>query len=297
MPNSSRAEKQSNHPVGSSSFRTEFEGYYPPTDDELKRFVVEGLVVLDTNAVLDLYRFTDATREVFFAALALLDERLWIPNRVGEEFYENRTAVIRERQDIRDAISVQLGRPIDVLVAAIEAHAERHGLDGAAAAADIVREGVLTALEPVIRDIEGTAGGVVPDPDAHPDSDPILTQICALFDGKIGVALDDKQSAAAQKLNQLRLAAHIPPGYRDDKKADRSIGDFLVWTQTITEATKRKLPVLLVTNEKKEDWVFRDGEYTMPRAELVWEMKQKANCVSSGRCPDIPGFGTEVPLR
>ncbi|WP_040698599.1 PIN-like domain-containing protein [Nocardia vinacea] len=277
MSNSSRAKKQSNDPVGSSSFRTEFAGYYPPTDDELKRFVVEGLVVLDTNAVLDLYRFTDTTREEYFDALALLGERLWIPNRVGEEFHDNRTTVIRERQDIRDAISVQLTVPIEVLVAAIAVHAQRHGLDGLAAA-DTVHKGVLAALEPVIRDIEGTAGGVTPDPDAHPDSDPILTKICALFDGKTGAALDEKQSAGAQNAHKLRMAGHIPPGYRDSKKAERSIGDYLVWKQTITEATERKLPVLLVTNEKKEDWVFRDGGYTVPRVELVREMKQTAGC-------------------
>ncbi|PKV76677.1 PIN-like domain-containing protein [Nocardia fluminea] len=287
MPTAPHAEKQSNEPDGSSSFRTEFAGYYPPTGDELRRFVVEGLVVLDTNAVLDLYRFTDTTREEYFDALKLLGERLWIPNRVGEEFHDNRTTVIRERQDIRDAISVQLAEPIEVLVSAIAAHAQRHGLDGPAAA-DSVHKGVLAALEPVIRDIEGTTGAVNLDPDAHPDSDPILTKISVLFHGKTGAALDEKQSSAAQNTHKLRMAGHIPPGYRDGKKAERSIGDYLVWRQTLTEAADRKLPVLIVTNEKKEDWVFRDGRYTMPRVELVREMKRTAGC--EFHLVDVPTF-------
>ncbi|WP_157225054.1 PIN-like domain-containing protein [Nocardia thailandica] len=287
MSTSPRAEKQSNDSVGSSSFRDEFAGYYPPTEDESKRFVVEGLVVLDTNAVLDLYRFTDATREEYFDTLELLGDRLWVPNRVGEEFHDNRTTVIRERQDVRDAISVQLAKPIEDLVTAVAAHAQRYGLDGPAAA-DTVHGGVLAALEPVIRDIEGTTDGVTLDPDADPDSDPILAKINVLFHGKTGAALDDKQSSAAQSAHKLRMAGHIPPGYRDGKKAERSIGDYLVWRQTLTEAAERKLPVLMVTNEKKEDWVFRDGGYTMPRVELVREMKRTAGC--EFYLVDVPTF-------
>ncbi|MFI6959893.1 PIN-like domain-containing protein [Nocardia sp. NPDC050408] len=276
MTKASRVKKPSNNAVGSSTFRTEFASYYPPTDDDLQRFVTEGLVVLDTNAVLDLYRFTDTTREEYFDALGLLGERLWIPNRVGEEFYDRRTTVIRERQGIRAVIAEQVAEPVEAVVAAVAGHARRHGLDGDTAAA--VREGVLAALEPVIREIEGTVGGVTIDPDAHPDSDPILTQICELFDEKTGTAFDEKQSSAAQNQHKTRLAGHVPPGYCDSKKNERAIGDFLVWKQTINEATERKLPVLLVTNEKKEDWVFRDGGYTMPRVELVREMKRTAGC-------------------
>ncbi|MGW5918518.1 hypothetical protein ACWFPY_05970 [Nocardia fluminea] len=72
MPDSPRAKKTSKTSAEKSTFRTEFAGYYPPTDDDLRHFVTEGLVVLDTNAVLDLYRFTDTTREEYLAALALL---------------------------------------------------------------------------------------------------------------------------------------------------------------------------------------------------------------------------------
>ncbi|MGW5924252.1 PIN-like domain-containing protein [Nocardia fluminea] len=233
--------------------------------------------MLDTNAVLDLYRFTDTTREEYLAALELLGERLWIPNRVGEEFHDRRTTVIADRQGIRNVIADQVAKPIGDLMAIAERHAQRHGLDGDSAAA-AVRDGVNAALDPVIGEIEGTVGGITIDLNAHPDSDPILSQLNELFDRKNGAAFSDKDAAAAQKEHSIRMAGHVPPGYADASKGERAIGDFLVWKQTIIEATKRGLPVLLITNETKPDWVFRDGPYTMPRVELVREMKQKAGC-------------------
>lgn len=277
MSGSSRTNKPSQAVAETSTFRAEFAGYYPPADDDLRRFVTEGLVVLDTNAVLDLYRFTDCTRVEYFAALELLGERLWIPNRVGEEFHDRRTSVIKARQGIREVIGNQVAKPVEDLMSAAAHHAQRHGLDPELAAT-AVRDGVLAALEPVISEIEGTVGGVTIDPEAHPDSDPILTQLGELLDGKTGAAFNEKDAAAAQKEHNTRLNGHIPPGYRDGGKGERAIGDFLVWKQTIIEAAMRKLPVLLVTNEDKPDWVFRDGRYTMPRVELVREMKQKAGC-------------------
>ncbi len=275
MPNSPRAKKNSKAAAERSTFRTEFAGYYPPTDDDLRHFVTEGLVVLDTNAVLDLYRFTDPTREEYFAALELLGERLWIPNRVGEEFHDRRASVIADRQGIRDVINDQMAKPIAELVAIAAHHAHRHGLDQKVAAD--VRDGVRAAVDTMIREIEGTVGITI-DLDAHPDSDPILTQLGELFDGKIGAAFGDKEAAAAHKEHKIRLAGHIPPGYADVGKGERAIGDFLVWKQTINEASSRGLPVLLVTNETKPDWVFSDGHYTMPRVELVREMKKQADC-------------------
>ncbi|MGW5440877.1 PIN-like domain-containing protein [Nocardia asteroides] len=275
MPNSSSAEKHFDDAAAGSSFRSAFASYYPPTDEELQRFATEGLVVLDTNAVLDLYRFTDNTREQYFDVLELLGDRLWIPNRVGEEFHDNRSNVIRDRQGIRATISDQLNEPLARIVTAIAGSAQRHGLDPMQAA-EALNDAVIAGLEPVIGQIEGTVAGL--DPDAHPDNDPILARINELFDGKVGAAFDDKQSSAAQKEHSLRMAGHIPPGYRDAKKQERSIGDYLLWKQIIVEATERKLPVLLVTNEKKEDWIFRDGAYVMPRVELVREMRSKADC-------------------
>ena len=56
-----------------------------------------------------------------------------------------------------------------------------------------------------------------------------------------------------------RIDAQIPPGYRDAAKkgvgggADGGAGDYLVWHQSVVEATRRDLP-LGATGDEKEDW-------------------------------------------
>jgi hypothetical protein len=58
----------------------------------------------------------------------------------------------------------------------------------------------------------------------------------------------------------------------DAKKGDRAIGEFLIWHQTIEESKRRRtMPVLMICNEQKPDWVRHDGAYSSPRHELVKE--------------------------
>lgn len=70
-----------------------------------------------------------------------------------------------------------------------------------------------------------------------------------------------------------------PPGYLDADKEGSSLpegaaGDYLVWHQTVEEAAKRDLDVLLVTGDEKEDWWWRHrSEFLGPRVELVAELK------------------------
>ena len=75
-----------------------------------------------------------------------------------------------------------------------------------------------------------------------------------------------------------RVKQKIPPGYLDAAKSpDRAAGDFLVWRQTIEESRARKLPVLFVTQDLKEDWWADRGTSSMrARPELVAELHREA---------------------
>ncbi|MFE3280672.1 PIN-like domain-containing protein [Nocardia sp. NPDC059239] len=81
---------ESRSDTSQSTLRTMFSGHYPPTDLELRELVEGGLVVLDANALLDMYRFTPGTRAEYLEALGLLGDRLWIPHRAAEEFMGRR---------------------------------------------------------------------------------------------------------------------------------------------------------------------------------------------------------------
>jgi hypothetical protein len=76
------------------------------------------------------------------------------------------------------------------------------------------------------------------------------------------------------KEGQLRYENQIPPGYKDSRKKGNKFGDLVVWKQIIDYAKEIKKPIILVSDEKKDDW-WREfkGETLGPRPELIHEIK------------------------
>jgi hypothetical protein len=83
-------------PVGPPSSSTKaggifgggLEAYRTVTDDDYHSLLTSGLVVLDTNALLNLYRYHAKTREDLIKVLARLESRLWVPYHVMNEFFK-----------------------------------------------------------------------------------------------------------------------------------------------------------------------------------------------------------------
>lgn len=48
-----------------------------------------GVIVLDTNILLNLYRYSEATRDDILSAMEKLKDRLWMPYQVGLEYFNN----------------------------------------------------------------------------------------------------------------------------------------------------------------------------------------------------------------
>jgi predicted nucleic acid-binding protein len=84
-----------------------FEQYQLPTDHERRAAITSGLIVLDSNVLLDAYRFAPRARTDLLGALERLGSRLWIPNQVALEFYRNRIRVIGDQEKAyKDALSL-----------------------------------------------------------------------------------------------------------------------------------------------------------------------------------------------
>jgi len=148
--------------------------------------------------------------------------------------------------------------------------ADRDSLLDKVAALHASLESEIRAHAPSTPAVVGTTGGEV-----------VLAQLEALLAGKAGVAPPQADWEATVKEGNERVARQQPPGYMDADKADSGLpegaaGDYLVWHQTMEEAEKRKLDVLLVTGDEKEDWWWRHrSEFLGPRIELVAEFNAR----------------------
>jgi predicted nucleic acid-binding protein len=84
--------------------RDMFPGFFQLSDDEIADVFKKGIFVLDTNVLLNFYRYSPQTSTDFLSLFHQLGDRLWVPNRVMEEFYRNRKRVIQAQHKIYDEI-------------------------------------------------------------------------------------------------------------------------------------------------------------------------------------------------
>ncbi|MFB7363267.1 PIN-like domain-containing protein, partial [Streptomyces hydrogenans] len=79
-----------------SSFLAGFEGMWRRPLSDYEKGVKEYLVTLDTNVLLNLYRFTPQARNELLSVLRTLQDRLWVSHQVTKEYYSRRMTAVNE---------------------------------------------------------------------------------------------------------------------------------------------------------------------------------------------------------
>lgn len=74
--------------------RKEFPGHYTPSNEEFEKIWKEGIIIFDTNVLLDFYRYSDETVTVLFEIMENIKDRIWIPYQLSKEYHKNLTGVI-----------------------------------------------------------------------------------------------------------------------------------------------------------------------------------------------------------
>lgn len=77
--------------------RSMFPGYFSPTDIHFEKHWNESIFVMDANVLLNLYRYSDATKDELKNALVSLGGRVFIPHQAASEFLRNRLTVTSEQ--------------------------------------------------------------------------------------------------------------------------------------------------------------------------------------------------------
>ena len=256
-----------------------FPGYRLPAESELDAALRSALVVVDANVLLNLYRYNELTRDDLLGVLRRLDDRLWVPNQVLREFWRNRLGVLASRGAGTDQALAALSKQQRATSDTIQQWAKTVAIDAADRESLLDKVAALHAsLESEIRTHAPGAPAVV----GGPGGEPVLGQLEALLAGKTGVAPPQDEWEAAVKEGNERVVRQEPPGYLDADKTNSGLpegaaGDYLVWRQTLEEAARRDLNVLLVTGDEKEDWWWRHrSEFLGPRVELVAEFKNQS---------------------
>ena len=266
----------SKNQVRSGIFDNGFEAYRTVTDDEYRTLFATGLIVLDANVLLDLYRYHPETRRELLDVLDQLRERLWIPNQVMAEFWTGREDVLEDASDIASTVRA-LDKISEQYISRVREWVNRAGLRDRAA--DNLIKISRSAFDATVLKIRSLAGDKALEIAKDTTKDSIVIRLDSILQGRVGNPLSaDRKRAAINQEAPQRFADKQPPGYMDaNKKNGNSVGDYLIWIETLAESARLKVDVLFVTGDTKEDWWRQErGQAKGPHPQLVGEMQEVA---------------------
>lgn len=245
--------------------RSEFSGYYRPTPQEFDRLWKRAIFVLDTNVLLNLYRYSNDTCQRLIDVLNSYKTRLWIPHQVAKEFHKNRLVVISDQASECERIRGMLEEQKKKIETGLAAY-NRYGRFE-------INKDTLDAA------FQSTLNSIVALETSQPnflENDPVLESVTELYDHRVGMPYDEQKFSEICKLGEQRYARQIPPGFMDakQKEGEEKYGDLVAWQQILDHSKLTNLPIILVTEDSKDDWWWRlHGKTIGPRPELVKEMR------------------------
>lgn len=251
-----------------------FESQIPQTTAQVRDALANGLVSLDANVLLSFYRFSPTAQTALREVLEALGDRLWVSHQAVREFWRNRFAAIDGRNHATDSVQQSLEESERKLLQSIDMWAKQTAvpLEIKDAVKDRLTSGFSEATALIDSEVAGGAGATYAS-----ETDAVVATLRTILKSRVGPPLQLAEHEAALMEATRRIEDEIPPGYKDAAKesgagADGGAGDYLVWHQSLLEAVRRDLPLVIVTGDEKEDWWWRHRTTFMgPRSELVEE--------------------------
>ncbi|KKD42549.1 PIN-like domain-containing protein [Bacillus sp. FSL L8-0167] len=261
--------------------REKFREFYFDKNDE--RIWKESIIVLDTNVLLNLYRYTKETSDQILGLLKKYSDQLWIPHQVALEYHYNRKTVIMEQngsyKKVCSAFNAIPNKVKDLLNQDLSSYKKRHKEDV---------EEFIKVIEKVTEDQIKKLNENVVEYDLNKD-DVIKTKITELYYNKVGEPYNEEQMKKLEKEADKRLNMEIPPGYKDFNKKNglkfyngviiqNKYGDLILWKQLLDFAVRNDTNIIFLTDEQKEDWWYKlKNKIIGPKVELLNEFTSLTN--------------------
>lgn len=228
-----------------------------------KEVLDDSIFILDANALLDLYRVTENTRNQLFKILEQLssENRLVLPYQVGKEFYNNRINVINDKINEIQELQKNFKNALSILKKKNFYSNDKKLI-----------EEISKKTNEITKKIESS--GKVNENMVF-NQDEILEKILKIFDKKVEKKFSIEEIEKIENEGEERYKKKIPPGYEDEYKEKNKYGDLIVWKEILAISKKYKKNIAFVSRDEKEDWEieFR-GKMVSPRKELLEEMQE-----------------------
>lgn len=244
-----------------------FPGYYKKTESEIKQIWENGVIMFDTNVLLNLYRYSDSTRDTILDLISKFSNQIYLPHQAALEYNRNRYEVIAEQEKAYNEFLEKISQIQKDLQSTNKP--------------PFLTTSVDKALNSIFEKVGAEVKESIKKYCEYLKDDPIYNTLSKLFINRITVSFTEEELQKIYKEGDERYKLKVPPGYEDEKTKDgnRKFGDLVLWKQVIDKAKELKKDVILITDERKTDWWWKikDGRNMGPRQELVEEIKKEAN--------------------
>ncbi|MCX5604914.1 PIN domain-containing protein [Streptomyces phaeochromogenes] len=259
------------------TFTSGYEEFWRRPQNSIDDAIRSYSVVLDTNAILNLYRMNTSARDEYLHVLEKIASRIWIPRKVADEFHRNRLSSVDSHIRALEEKSKSVENAAETLRTALRDFARLRSLGGSVKAYVAPFNESISQITQVVKkevkDFDLSPGKIISD-------DPILERLAVVFDGRVGDGVPPEKQKEVRTEAERRCTEKIPPGYKDAGKRgeDGGYGDYFIWWEVLDYAKRTNLPILFVSTDVKEDWIrIQCGLSVGPRPELVQEMHEIAN--------------------
>lgn len=238
-----------------------FKGYSDYSEEEYKNIWNNALIVVDSNILLNFYRYSEDTRNKIFKILEKLKSRLWIPYQVGKEFFNNKNKVMVSSYKEYDILLSSLKQKIQ------EAKEETNKRKNNQLKC---KNEINNILDKSINEIESLLEKEKKIKKPKFEKNSIEDNILALFNNSIGEPIVDSEYEEMKNEGLRRFKEQIPPGYKDDDKEEN--GDYYIFYSFMKKAKEENKDIILITDDVKEDWFnIINGEKHGGRNEILNE--------------------------
>lgn len=248
--------------------KTLFKEFFYPSEEDIKDVWDNSLIVFDTCALLNLYRYTEKTRKSFINIMESYIERLWIPYQVALEFLQEKNDVIKSQEKAYDEIYKEIDNASHNIENAFNKYKKHVVID---------TESFKVKINGFINNIKTELQATRSNLPKYDKKDILLEKIISFFNNKVGPDFTEEELKALYKEGENRYKQEIPPGYKDEKRkrnlGNRYLfGDLIIWKQIIKKALEEKRNIIFVTDDQKDDWwLIENGQTKSPRLELYKE--------------------------
>lgn len=259
--------------------REEFSEFYYPTESEIEKLWQDGIIIFDTNILLNLYALSEETGNKILDIFENLSDRIWIPYNVFYEYHQNRLNVIMSVYNETENLKADLLKGFTNYIQS-KLVDNREQVNPVFNWNEI--ENIILNMKSEFKDYIETESDKLPD---RFKKDDIRLRYSKIFKDRIGKKMVKEELEEIYQEGEVRYEKGLSPGYKDRNKKssldynfddNRKYGDLIIWKQILKKAETTEKPIIFITDETNGDWWQQAGDLNFgPTYFMKKEMEER----------------------